>query len=355
MYPKLIINLNKIQENTETLFHRTAQHNIGVYGVTKGCSADINVAHRMIRGGCSCLMDSRIQNLYNLRAAGVNVPLFLLRIPMQSELDALLDVADGTVISDRVSIDQLESVCKMKQKTVNVILMIDVGDLREGINPEDIGSIGKSLASCKYVHCIGIGTNIGCFGGVLPSTQNLNLLIDCKNVLEGCLGHKVDVVSGGATSSLDLITQNVMPPQINNLRIGEGILLGTNMMGYKHTIEGLYRDAFVLEAEVVEVYVKPSKPFGQIGMNACGQIPHFEDKGRRRRAILALGRQDVNPEGLIPMDEGVKILGTTSDHMVLDVEDCQAIPVYGQKLRFLMNYSAMMMLTTSRYVHRVYV
>ncbi|OUO92842.1 alanine/ornithine racemase family PLP-dependent enzyme [Cloacibacillus sp. An23] len=355
MYPKLIINLEKIQENTEILYGRTKKCGIEIYGVTKGCSADINVARRLINGGCSCLMDSRIQNLYSLRKGGINVPLFLLRIPMLSELSALLDIADGTVVSAEESIAPLETICRARQKSMNVIVMVDVGDLREGINPEDILRVGTSLAACRYVHCIGIGTNVGCFGGILPSAQNLSTLVTCKAALEDSLGYQIDVVSGGATSSLDLISQHIMPSEVNNLRIGEGILLGTNLMGYSRIIEGLHRDAFILEAEVVEVYVKPSKPFGRIGMNAFGQAPHFEDKGRRLRAIIALGRQDVNPDGLTPMDEGVEILGTTSDHMVLDVEGCTTAPVYGQKLRFLMNYSAMLMLTTSKYVHREYV
>ena len=355
MYPRIIINLKKIQENTEALIHRTIKQNIEIYGVSKGCSADINVAWRMIKGGCSCLMDSRLQNLRSLREGGIKSSLFLLRVPMKSELGSLLDVVDGTVISTIESIDLLEILCKSQQKSIKIIVMVEVGDLREGINPENIHILGKRLASCQYVHCLGIGMNVGCFAGVLPSLKNLNILINSKYILEDSLGYDIEVVSGGATSSLDLISKNVMPPAINNLRIGQGILLGTNTRGYSRLIEGLHYDTFILEAEVVEVFTKHSRPKGQICIRAPKQASKYDDKGKRLRAIIACGRQDVNPEGLIPLDEGVKILGASSDHMVLDVEDCITAPRYGQKLRFSMNYSAMLELTTSKYVERKYV
>ena len=200
---------------------------------------------------------------------------------------------------------------------------------------------------------MGVGTNIGCFGGVLPTPENMNLLVECRDRLAEGLGRPVEVVSGVATSSLELVDNGKMPKGINNLRVGEAILLGFNT-GRMQAIPGLHRDAFVLEAEVVEVRVKPSQPIGLIGADAFGKVPVFEDRGRRLRAIAAVGKQDAKVDGLAPLDPGITVLGASSDHLTLDVQDCPTPPVLGGVVRFTLDYGAMLALTTSAYVEKAY-
>ena len=52
-------------------------------------------------------------------------------------------------------------------------------------------------------------------------------------------------------------------------------------------------------------------------------LPVFQDRGIRRRALLAVGRQDIEPDGLSPLTRGVEILGASSDHLVCDIEDAE--------------------------------
>ena len=353
MYPRLLIDPGKVRENAAEVVRRAGELGITVFGVTKGFCADPAVALAMVEGGCPVLMDSRVANLRRLRKAGFRVPLMLLRIPMLSELSAMLEVADGTVVSMPETVLALEKACEAAGKTAEVMVMADVGDLREGLWPDEMEGMGKVLASCRRVRCMGVGTNIGCFGGVLPTPENMNLLVECRDRLAEGMGAPVDIVSGGATSSLELVENGNMPRGVNNLRVGEAILLGTNT-GRMQEIPWLHRDAFILEAEIVEVRTKPSKPIGSIGADAFGKVPVFEDRGRRLRAIAAVGKQDAKIDGLIPLDPGVTVLGASSDHLTLDVEDCPARPVLGGLVRFKLDYGAMLALTTSHYVEKAY-
>lgn len=354
MFPRLLIDPAKVRENAAEVVRRAGTRGIRVFGVTKGFCADPAVARAMVEGGCGLLMDSRVKNLRRLRQAGFTEPLMLLRIPMLSELGELVQVADGTVVSMPETVVALEAACAAAQKPMDVMVMADVGDLREGLWPDEMEAMGKVLAACRRVRCMGVGTNIGCFGGVLPTPENMALLAKCGALLAKGLGAPVEVVSGGATSSLELVDNGQMPPQVNNLRVGEAILLGFNT-GRLQAIPGLHRDAFVLEAEIVEVRAKPSKPIGLIGADAFGKVPVFEDRGRRLRAVAAVGKQDAKIDGLTPLDPGVSILGASSDHLTLDVEDCPKRPVLGGIVRFTLDYGAMLALTTSDYVEKVYV
>ena len=104
-----------------------------------------------------------------------------------------------------------------------------------------------------------------------------------------------------------------LPKEINNLRLGECLLLGRDM-AFDVDIEGLSQDTMRLEAELVEVRAKRTLPVGEIGHDAFGNVPVFVDHGTRRQGILAVGKQDVNVAGLTPLDEGVKIKTASSDH-----------------------------------------
>lgn len=92
--------------------------------------------------------------------------------------------------------------------------------------------------------------------------------------------------------------------------------------GALHDADYLRDDVFRLEAEVVEVKEKPTYPQGELGADAFGRKPVYEDRGLRLRAILALGRADVGDmETSRPTMPGVTVIGGSSDHCILDVTD----------------------------------
>lgn len=351
MTPTLRLNLEKIRENTRNIARRCVKSGIHLAGVTKGLCGSPEAAFAMVEGGCGSLCDSRARNIRRLKDAGVAVPLYLLRIPMLSELEEVLDLADGTLISMIETLEHLEFLCGQHRREFQILLMVDLGDLREGIWPDEVERFAEALLRCRWVHCVGVGANFGCFGGVLPTPQNMACLVAVKRKLESLFSSPLQFTSGGGTSSLQLLEEGAMPPEVNHLRVGEAILLGCDVTRNR-CIPWLHRDAVRFEAEIIELRRKPSVPIGTIGADAFGNTPVFRDRGLRLRAILAAGRQDVTPEGLLPIQEGAHILGASSDHLLLDVEEMIPVPKLGDVLSFEMSYGAMLAASTSPYVSK---
>jgi len=349
LWPRLVVNAKAIEENARRVVQKCAAAGISVSGVTKGMCAQEDVVGAMVAGGCSELADSRVGNLETLKAMNTGLPLLLLRIPMLSELSLVVSRADCSLVSTPETVDGLEEACAASGLSHEVIVMVDLGDLREGVWMDDTGSIAEALRRSPRVRCRGVGVNFGCYGGTLPTREKLRQLIRIGKELEREIGCPLSVFSGGSTSSLLLLERGEMPPGINSLRIGEGILLGEDVTSMR-SIPWLRQRTMWLEAELVEVRKKPSVPVGPFGADAFGQRQVFEDRGNRMRAIAAVGRQDVRIEGLVPELEGISILGASSDHLILDVEDAPVPLAQGDKLKFFPDYGAMLALATSPYV-----
>jgi len=352
--PHLTINLDAVTCNASKVREICLARGIRADSVVKCVCGDIKIAEAILEGGIYSLMDSRMKNIAAFRKAGIRAPLGLLRIPMLSELHDMLSYADWSLISMPGTITELEKLCASEKKEFDVLLMTDVGDLREGIWPDRIGEMADLFRKCRWIRCIGVGTNFGCFGGVMPSKENLKMLVDISSELQRALGNNKWLISGGGTNLFyEMLNSDITPPEINHLRIGGALLrgrCGTNV------IEGLRQDAFVLTAEYVEIARKPSRPLGPIGTDAFGKVPHFEDRGMRYRAIAAIGKQDVIPEDLMPLTPGVTVLGASSDHLVLDIDDADPRPEMGGTLDFsFKRYGALLHAFNSDYIERVYV
>ena len=128
------------------------------------------------------------------------------------------------------------------------------------------------------------------------------------------------------------------------------------LLKYQHEEVKKDMDKLVkLVAEVVELETKPSVPIGETGQDAFGGTPTFTDRGMRKRAILNIGRQDVVVDGIEPLDPGIIVLGGSSDHLILDVEDAQEKVKLGDEITFYPGYGALLALSTSPYVQKVVV
>ena len=349
--PVLEIDLDKITENTDRVVTKCRQKGIEVIGVTKGFSAMHQIVDAMLAGGIKGLADARMENIVELRKRNIHNPITLLRIPRLSNVDNVVQYADTSINSEISVIKALDAASIRCGKIHNIILMVDVGDLREGIMQENVLDTAKQMCGLHGVMIVGLGTNMGCFGGVLPSVDNLGLLAELRHGLERHLGHRLDIVSGGGTSSLLLVENNMIPVGVNQLRIGEGILLGTDTTNSRK-IPWLYQDAFRLRAEVIEVKNKPSMPIGELGRDAFGHTPQFVDVGTRKRAILALGKQDVYIEGIFPLEEKLKILGASSDHTIIDITDTSKEIAVGDEIIFGLTYPGLLSVSDSRYVKK---
>lgn len=350
-YPRLEVDLSKIRLNTEYLVNFCSKHNIEIMGVTKGVCAFPPIVKAMLSGGIKKLGDSRIKNIRALKEAGINVPMYLIRIPMLSELEEVIYWSDGSLNSEVEVIRNISHKAKRYDKLHKVILMVDVGDLREGVLPEDVLKVVDQIITYPGIELEGLGSNVGCYGGIIPSKENTQILIDLARDIEKRYGVTMKTLSGGNTATFNLLEKTGLEG-INQFRTGEAILLGTDVTNNR-VIPGTYQDTMKLKTEVIEIKVKPSYPTGEMGQDAFGNIPIIMDKGLMKRAIVALGRQDCKIDGLTPVDQTIQIIGASSDHLLLDVTNSAEVGL-GSIIEFKLSYGAMLSLSRSSYVEKIF-
>ena len=256
-------------------------------------------------------------------------------------------------------IKALNEAAKRQNKVHQIILMAHMGDLREGYwDKEEMAEVAVYVENeLDNIKLVGIGTNVGCYGSIAPTPEMLEELVAIAEHIEKRLGRRLEYISGGATSSLMRVWDGNMPERINLLRVGEGILLARDLdVFYGYDMSELYQDIFRLKAEVIEVKVKPSHPVGTIAIDAFGHTPTYVDRGMRKRALLAVGKVDyADPAELIPMEKGIEILGASSDHTIVDIENAEKDYQVGDIMEFDICYATIVFLTNCRNVRIVYV
>ncbi|MBR2645357.1 MAG: alanine/ornithine racemase family PLP-dependent enzyme [Clostridia bacterium] len=349
-YPRLIIDTEKVLHNMKTLVEAAHRRGVSIALVSKVVCAHPAVIGCINKSECDMLADSRIENLDR---AATPLPKLVLRVSMPDCSDDVVRASDISLESEERTILALQEAAARQNKRHRVILMIDLGDLREGVffrNDAEILRIASLIADCPNLELYGTGTNLTCYGSVLPDEENLGTLVQITERLRSELHLPIPVISGGNSTSLKLLLEDRLPDGINHLRLGESVMCGV-IPGTYTTIDGCYQDAFRLEAELVECKEKPSYPIGQLSRNAFGETVQYVDKGTMLRGIAAIGRQDVNTDGLTPVDNRIEILGSSSDHLLLDMTKAPQYRV-GDRIAFGLDYGALLSASTSAYVKK---
>ncbi len=347
MSPTLWINKSIIAQNVRVVTDLCASYGIGVTGVTKVFRGDPEIAEVFLENGVSGLGDSRIENLKRL--SSLDCEKWLIRMPGPSQAEETVKYSDISLNSDETTLRALEKSCEDCGLAHKVVLMYDLGDLREGfIDREGLRRAADLIDHSPHLTLAGVGTNLTCFNFVHPDTEKLEELVDAgREIGAGAY------VSGGNSATLDLMMRGGIPKGVNLLRLGESLLFGRERAHYRY-LDGTRNDAFMLDAEIIELREKPSMPWGEFGVDSYGKTPEHHDRGIRLRAICALGRQDTDFETLWPVDPGVEILGASSDHVVLDITDARQTYQVGGLVRFRLGYFALMRACTSDYVKKCY-
>ena len=349
-YPKLIIRKQKLLHNMQTLVKAAHAQGVQIALVSKVVCAHPAVIDCINQSGCDMLADSRAQNLMKAES---HLPKLMLRIGMPEAAEEIVQESDISLESEIETIYALEKAAEKLNRIHKVILMIDLGDLREGIfyrNQEQILETANAVKACPHLELYGTGTNLTCYGSVLPDQENLGTLVSVTERLRKELSLPIPVISGGNSTSLQLLLNGTLPKGINHLRLGESVMCGV-IPGMYTPIPECYQDAFRLDATLVEYKVKPSYPIGTLSRNAFGETVEYIDKGDMLRGIAAIGRQDVRIDGLTPTDPDVEIIGASSDHLLLDLTKAQRYRV-GDTISFGLDYGALLSASTSAYVRK---
>ncbi len=326
------------------------QKGISLMGVSKAALGDPQVARAMIQGGVDLIADSRLENIQRMKKAGISIPFVLLRTA-PSQAESVVRTVDISLNTEFETIQELSRFAKKQKKTHKIILMVELGDLREGVLPSELPLLVKSILDLPNIEITGIGTNLACYGGIKPEKQNMERLSEIANSVEKDFQLQLEIISGGNSANHEWVQSAQNVGRINNLRLGESLLLGRETIG-RNPIPGLHTEAFKLVAEVIESKEKPSLPFGEITQNAFGDVPTFVDRGIRRRVIVALGRQDVLISGLKPISSDLEILGASSDHLILHCRN-HTLRI-GSEVEFHLDYGALLSAMTSPFIEKVF-
>jgi predicted amino acid racemase len=343
--PRIEIDLTAVEHNSGVLVKALHKRGIGVTGVTKATLGSPEVARAMMRGGVKRLADSRIENLEALRDSGLRVPMTLLRAPAPQWADRAVASAQSSMVSDLGIVTALSVAAGKRALTHGIVLMVELGDLREGLMVADVLDAARIISRTRHVTLAGIATNLACRSGVIPGDDQMQELSALATTIASKFGVPTPIVSGGNSSNLQWALGTGRVGGINDLRLGESILLGLDPLTRK-PLPQLRQDAFMVVAPVIESYVKPSAPWGLRGQSAFGAPEASRDRGTIVQTIVALGRQDVDPDGLTP-PVGATILASSSDHLVMETPERIAM---GTELRFTPNYSALLRAMTSPFV-----
>ena len=421
MYPRLCINLAKITNNVKAVTALCKACGIDVVGVTKGVCASVQIAEVFAQNGVRALGDSRIQNLKKYAKLGIEK--WLIRTPQISEVESVVRYANISINTEIDTLKALDAACANAQVARHgVILLQELGDLRDGIaNEDELRQAAKVVCSLPHLYLAGIACNLTCLSFVRASEEKMNALIDTAQMLQDILDEqavlgkqdalrkqaalseqnalgkqaalgeqnalgkqaalveqaasgeqdaldKQDalgkqntlgkqqknlIISGGNSATLHLVQKNKMPAGINNLRLGESLLIGKERDGYTY-LPNTCKDAFILQAEIIELKEKPSSPFGEINADSFGNVASYKDRGMQHRAILAIGNQDCAPGVMEPLDKSVRLVGDSCDHLVCELDQPQKYKV-GDIIEFCCGYHAILHAMTSEYVEKVYV
>ena len=336
---RIEVDCERIRANAAAVTELCARHGIEVAGVTKCVCGEPEVARAMLAGGCTMLADSRLANVARLRDAGITAPVLLLRLPTLSEAADVVRLCELSLVSEVETARALSAAAAAAGKTHELILMVESGDRREGVLPEDTVAACRAILELPGIELAGIGTALNCLCGVLPTAENQEAFAAVVEQVESELGIRFRLVSGGHSGNLHLVQSGHVPVRFNHFRVGEAILTGTDFSTWAD-LPMPYMDAFKVYAEVIEVKEKPSAPDGEIGPDAFMEVHEWPDLGVRRRAICALGEIDLRTSSLKPLRSGVSVVGASSDHLVLDVTEADPPVRLGEEMAFDTLYPA---------------
>lgn len=355
--PRIEINLSHIEHNAQMLCELYGQQGISLMGVSKAVLGEPLIAEAMIRGGVKFIADSRWENIQRMRNARISAQFVLLRTA-PSQAESIVENVDISLNTEIDTLEKLNYYASRQNKIHQIILMVEMGDLREGIMPDDIFCFIKKVLNLSHLKILGLGCNLACYGGIKPDEQKMFQLSALTEAVEKKFQISLPIISGGNSANYEWYKSTKDVGRINNLRLGESILLGCEPVKGE-TIPKLHTHAFKLIAEVIESKVKPSIPFGQIGRNAFGNIPVFGEaysngcnRNIHRRAIIALGKQDTLISGLSP-NQDLEILGSSSDHLVLDCKN--SFLKVGVGVNFNLDYGSLLMAMTSPFIKKQFI
>ncbi len=346
--PTLHINLRKIEQNTRLVTGLLKPHGVRLVGVTKACQGNELVAEAMLAGGAAALADARPTSVDNLRRFFPGAALELMR-PVAG-MKKLSAAADIYFVSTQTQATAIMRLCP--PRPVRFCLMVDTGDGREGVPLPLVRKEAGRIASLDGAELVGLVTNAACARPAAPLAEAVAAFARAAAVAGGQLAGTGGpsssgrpLLSAGGSGLLALLLDDAggrgasgseagatpLGP-VNELRCGEAILLGRVPSGNGgRFLPGAHRDAFVIEAPVLEAFEKEG------GM----------------RVLIGLGVQDVGLSRMIPAQAGIYVGKITSDYLIVHCQGTEKESLgTGAAVCFIPTYYSLLAAMASPFIEK---
>jgi len=348
------LDVQKLNENYKYLDKIFRKNDIQFSVVSKMLCGNKLFLTELLKLPISQVCDSRVSNLKTVKSIKPEIETIYIKPPAKRAIKSVVQYADISMNTESNTIRLLSEEAQRQNKTHKIIIMIELGELREGIMGEDFMTFYEKVFKLKNIEVVGIGTNLTCLYGVLPNHDKLIQLSLYEQLVEARFNRQIPYVSGGSSVTIPLIFQKLLPAGINHFRVGETLFLGTDLY-HNSTFEKMNHDVFKLYSEIIELTEKPQVPIGEMGQNVEGESFEFDekDKGKRSyRAIVDIGLLDVGESHIEPVDGDLTLVGASSDMFVIDLGDNDKNYKVGDLLEFKMDYMGVLRTINSRYIDK---
>ncbi|MFA7444715.1 MAG: alanine racemase [Flavobacteriaceae bacterium] len=362
---ELIIHSSKIKQNIKYLSDYLHQQKIKWSLVTKVFSGDKEFLKNLLTDevieNINSVGDSRLTSLKNLKEVNPKMKTIYIKPPSKIYADEVVKYADISLNSSYSTIKTLNQAAQKAGKIHQIIIMIELGELREGVNRESVMNFYEKVFRMPNIEVIGLGSNLGCMYGVEPTYDKLLQLSLYKELIATKFNKDLPFISGGSSITLPLIEKGVVPKDINHFRIGESAFFGVSPLDNKPFKE-LETDVFEFKANIIELEYKKLVPEGKIGDANIGHTADFDEENQGNKsykAIVDFGLLDVDPKDIEFVDDSLSFVGITSDMLVIDIgenkdENNQKKYSVGDTIGFIPNYMAVARLLNSKFIDKKY-
>ncbi len=346
------LDFKKLKSNFDYLNTLFKRNNIEWSVVTKILSGNKLYLTELLKLNISQISDSRVSNLKMIKSINPQIETIYIKPPAKRSVSGVVKYADISMNTEFATIKLLSDEAKKQGKIHKVMIMIELGELREGVMGEDFMAFYESVFKLKNIRVVGIGTNLSCLYGVLPNHDKLIQLSLYEQLIEAKFNREIEFVSGGSSVTIPLIFQNLLPRGINHFRVGETLFLGTDVYNNK-PFKKMHSDAFRLYSEIIELIEKPMVPEGNLTANVEGEEIEFDPLNigeTSKRAIIDIGLLDVEVNHLESVDKTIKLAGASSDMIVIDLGDNKKNYKVGDLIEFKLDYMGTLRILNSKYI-----
>ncbi|MBN1970950.1 MAG: alanine racemase [Candidatus Delongbacteria bacterium] len=348
----VILDRSKLEKNYTYLDNLFKKNGIEWSIVSKLLCGSKELLSVLLDFNINQICDSRVSNLKAIKELNPAVETVYIKPPAKRSIKSIVKYADISMNTEFDTIEMLSKAAKELKKIHKIIIMIELGELREGVMRDDFIRFYEKVFELDNIEVIGIGTNLSCMYGVLPNHDKLIQLSLYEQLIEAKFSKHIKYVSGGSSVTIPLIFNNMLPKGINHFRVGETLFLGTDVY-HDSTFDGMENDVFILYSEIIELIHKPNIPQGEMGSNVDGQKSSFDDNDLRHmsyRAIIDLGLLDVDFNHIYPQDDTLKIVGASSDMIVVNLGENVNNYKVGDLIVFRMDYMGTLRVLNSKYI-----